>query len=252
MIINLAINSLMLIEVISVTILATTFGSLFLFFEHALSWHISPALNFALPISVAVMCQLTIGLIILSDVKKRLWSDEIKCDIWGSLGRSEYVPYNCALYTFPLLSFAYFIINMKNDPTINWWRERQQTSALFRLITHKAMMGFFSYFLAGAPFAFIGGTLLFAMGGALDSVRLTLLGFQVLGGMFIILPPFFAIFQFVVLTHFLSKKWTDHSYELFYGRYPVYHWPKHDWLDAQRYYRDVMKRESSNISGMKQ
>jgi len=52
-------------------------------------------------------------------------------------------PYNCALFTFPLLSFAYFILIMKNDPNNNWWRERQQTSALFRLIAHRSTMGFF-------------------------------------------------------------------------------------------------------------
>jgi hypothetical protein len=246
MIIKLVINSLMIIEVISLTILTATFGSLFLFFEQSLRWHVSPALNFGLPIAVALICQLIIGLIILNDVKKRVWSDEIKCDIWASLGRSDYIPYNCSLYAFPLLSFAYFIINMKNDPNTNWWRERQQTSALFRLITHKAVMGFLSRFTVGAPFVFIAGMLLFAIGGALDSVRLSLLGFQVLGGMIILLPPVFAIFQFVVLTHFLSRKWVDHSYELFYGRYPVGHWPKHDWLDARRYYQNIMSSESNN------
>lgn len=247
MIIKLVIKSLMIIEVISLTILSTTFGSLFLFFEQSLRWHLSPALNFGLPIAVALLCQLIIGFIILNDTKKRVWSDEIKCDIWASLGRSDYVPYNCALYTFPLLSFAYFIIIMKNDANNNWWRERQQTSALFRLITHKALMGFLSKFTAGAPFAFIAGIFFFAMGGAFDSVRLSLLGFQVLGGMVILLPPIFALFQFVVLTHFLSREWTDHSYELFYSRYPVCHWPKHDWLDARRYYRNIMKSEPNNI-----
>jgi len=38
----------MLIEVLSLTMLAATFGSLFLFFERSLKWHLSPALNFGL------------------------------------------------------------------------------------------------------------------------------------------------------------------------------------------------------------
>ena len=243
MIVKLLINGLMLIEVLSLTMLAATFGSLFLFFERSLKWHLSPALNFGLPIATAVLCQLLIAYIIFNDVKKRVWSDEIKCDIWSSLGRSDYAPYNCALFTFPLLSFAYFILIMKNDPNSNWWRERQQTSALFRLIAHRSIMGFFSKCTAAAPFAFIGGILLFAMGGVLNSVRLSLLGLQVLGGMIIFTPPMFAVFQFMVLTHFLSREWVDHSYELYYGRYPACHWPKHDWLNARHYYRSIMRSE---------
>ncbi len=60
--IKLFINSLMLLEVICLLTLTTTFGSLFLFFEIVLGqWHISPALNFGLPIAVAMLCQSLIG-----------------------------------------------------------------------------------------------------------------------------------------------------------------------------------------------
>jgi len=237
----------MAIEVIGLTIATTTFGSLFLCFEQSLRWHIRPALNFALPIAVAITCQLFIGVVLLNDVKKRVWSDEIKCDLWASLGRSQYVPYNCSLYTSPLLSFAYFAMIMMGDPNVHWWREKRRASLLCRTVSHAAVMNVLSKITASAPFAFIGGLLLFALGGVLNSDRLFLLGFQVFGGTIIVLPPIAGIFHFVVLTHFLSRTWVDHSYELFYDEYPVGRWPKHDWLNVRRYYSSIMRNEANDI-----
>lgn len=238
------LSILISIETVCLAGAFTAFGSLFLCFERSLRWHVSPLPYIAIAIATAMLCRVLIAIVIYRDVRSRVWSNEIKCDIWSSLGRTQYVPYNYALLAFPPLSLAYVILVMKNDPNRNWWRERHRNSALFRLVTHPAAMAGFSRFFAASPFLILGGVLLVAAGGMVDSVRASLAGFQVLGGMVIVLPTAGAVYQFIVLTHFLSREWADHGYELYYGEFPVCHWPKHDWIDARRYYREVMRIET--------
>lgn len=244
MIAKAAIAFFLVTQIASVGCAVITFGSLFFFFLQSLEWKVNFAWQIIFPLALAVCCQIIIGLIIFNDAQKRLWDNEIKRDLWSSLGRTEYFPYQWALFTVPTLSAAYFFMIMNFDMRKNWWKEQQKNSGFFRFITQPVLLNLFSK--AGRIFivALLAAASLFALEGMADSVSPSLLSFKIFGASIVVFPAIVQLFHFLTLSHFLSKEWTDYSFELYYKNYPIGRWPKHEWLDAVGYYNKVMKNEN--------
>ena len=242
-IVRILANFLIIVQLLSMTISLVTFGSVFLFFPSSIRWNIDPLWNMAFPFAVAAFCQVPIGLIVYDDAHKRNWDSEIKRDMWASLGKSEYSIYNHSLPVSPLLSSMYVFIIMNRDGAGNWWQEKENKSALFRFVSSRAAMDFFLKTTRVAAVLFLVGGLLFALSFGVRAEWFFLVSLKVLGSTIIFLPPCTLLFYYLTFAHFLSREWPDHGFEMFYEEVPVGKWPKHDWLDYERYYRKVMRDE---------
>jgi len=220
------------LQIITGEVLVWSFGMIFVFNIELKKYFPQ---YFGSLITILLLSQVILGISVFFDIQKKKWPDSINKEKWKKLFLGSLLNFGYAT-----VLIAYYFAVMKEGPTQSeWWNEKRKKSVLFKTLCKRKILDFLSNLSASYILIFWALFILLIIGFVTRSDYIFLTGFKLIGLWLIFVVTLTGLFQFIIFTHMVSKKWEDYSFEKYFTK-TMFFMPG---IELRKYYYEVVREE---------